>query len=436
MPLLQKWPLMGLSLMTLTAGAAEVTLPELYRRALAHDSVLAAARASLESDRQDEAIARAGLLPSASLSVDASRVTTTREAWPVTDKTKYHFSSKSSGLELRQPLFDWAKWQGYREGQVRVELAEVTFLNAGQELMVRLAEAYFSYRLSLDNLQLAEAKTQAMQAQKAQATHLFKAGVSTVTDVEESHARLKLAEAEEIAAKNATLAKRKQLERVVGPLHDAELAFKEIGFTAVPPEPVDLTHWLQAAKDRNLQVMRTSLQLRIAELQASQQQAAHTPRVDLVASYSRSDRPSFNTNSQSGQVLGLQVSVPIFEGGRTSALIRQAVALADKAHQDAETARRDAEVVANQSFFEVVNGVARIAAFEQAAKSSETALQGMQAGLKAGLRSNSDVLNAYQQWFAVRRDLQNERYNYLLNRFKLQYAVGGLMADDLKLPFN
>jgi outer membrane protein len=129
----------------------------------------------------------------------------------------------------------------------------------------------------------------------------------------------------------------------------------------------------------------------------------------------------------------LQLSIPLFEGGRVSALGEQAVFQKERARHELESARRESQIKTGQAFLGVVNGVNQVDALELAVKSSQTALKGMQVGQRTGLRTNTDVLNAQQQLFSVKRDLQRERYNYLLSRMQLAAAVGSLSEQDVEL---
>jgi outer membrane protein len=413
------------------AVAAEPVLIDLYRRAQASDPVWAAAKASFEAGREYEAIGLAGLRPSLSASVDASWVGTEREPWPVAASTRYDYTSASASLRLNQPLFDLARFAVYKEGVTRSQLAEVDFAKAGQDLFLRVADAYFNFRLALDSLDLARAQKDAISAQKRQTENLYRAGAATITDVEESRARELMVEADALGARNAVDVRRKELERIVGPLAEPETGKAVAAFPTAPPEPDVLMQWLTAARERNLTVLAQELQRTIAKYQVDQQRAGHYPSATLVGSYSASARPSFNTNDQQSYVVGVQVSMPLYEGGRVSAQTRQAAATLEKLRHETESARRDAEVLATQSFLDVVNGVARIAAYEQAVKSSEIALQGMEAGQQAGFRTNSDVLNAQQQLYSVRLELQRERYGYLLSRLRLKSTVGELTEAEV-----
>jgi outer membrane protein TolC len=109
------------------------------------------------------------------------------------------------------------------------------------------------------------------------------------------------------------------------------------------------------------------------------------------------------------------------------------VHLRDKAQSELESAVLDSQVKVSQAYLGVVNGIAQINALEQAVKSSETALRGMEVGQRTGFRTNTDVLNAQQQLFTAKRDLQRERYTYLLNRLQLGGVTGALTEQDIAM---
>lgn len=413
---------------------ADAGLSGLYQRARSHDPVWAAATAARDAGREYEAIGRAGLLPSISGLVESTRTGIDRQPIsPASPQESYRYPSHGRTLRLTQPLLDLSRIAGYREGATRALLADVVYADAGQDLVLRVSEAYFNHLLARDSLELATAQKEATAAQKTQAEHLYKAGVATVTDVEESSARYQIAEAQELAASNALALRRRELMRIVGPLREDEFGQSVGSFQVSLPEPNSLDTWLAAAREQNLRISAQKIQVDISGLQVDQQRAGHLPSVALVGNYSKTDRASYNVGEQDSSSLSVQVTIPIFEGGRVSAVSRQAVANREKAMQELESARREAEIKTSQAFLEVVGGVARIAAYEQALKSSQITLEGMEAGQRAGLRTNSDVLNALQQVYTVRRDLQRERYAYLMNRLQLKAAVGALASEELGL---
>jgi outer membrane protein len=197
---------------------------------------------------------------------------------------------------------------------------------------------------------------------------------------------------------------------------------------------------VEKAISENYQVRIAQANLDIASLEVDRQRAGHYPTVDLVASFnqgyagaaaSTGTNAAFASESRLG-VIGLQLNVPIYQGGAISSRVRQAVANQEKARQDLETARRSAQLLAQTSFSGVTNGVAQVKAFEQALASAQVSYDSNKLGLEVGVRTNLDVLNQQQQVFQTRFNLAQSYYNFVINNLRLKQAVGTLTDVDVE----
>ena len=161
----------------------------------------------------------------------------------------------------------------------------------------------------------------------------------------------------------------------------------------------------------------------------------HYPTLDAFARWS-DDRSGAGTFGGSGpdinsRVIGLQLAVPIYQGGVVNSRVREAMANEDKARHDLENARRTAELNTRQSYLGVTSGIAQVKALEAALTSSQSALDSSRLGREVGVRTQVDVLNAQQQLFSARRDLAQAKYNTILSTLRLKAAVGRLAEEDL-----
>jgi outer membrane protein len=178
----------------------------------------------------------------------------------------------------------------------------------------------------------------------------------------------------------------------------------------------------------------------IATLEVDRQKAAHYPTVDLVASINQGYAGgSASTSSVSSAAfdsrlaqIGVQLNVPLYQGGAIESRVRQAIANRDRARQDLEAARRSAQLLAQTSFSGVTSGVAQVKAFEQALASAQVSYDSNKLGLEVGVRTNLDVLNQQQQVFQTRFNLTQSYFNFLINQLKLKQAVGTLTEADVE----
>jgi outer membrane protein len=309
------------------------------------------------------------------------------------------------------------------------------FGQAGQDLILRVAQAYVDVLAAQDNLGLVRAQKAAIAEQLAQAKRNFEVGTATITDTHEAQARFDLTSAQEIVAQNAVDTQIRQMQQVAGKVY-AQLRPVRADVKLSPPNPANMQSWVDLAEKQGYPVVIQEAGTEIASLQAKLTRAGHYPTLDLVGSYGQTNQTGSSVTAFSSQFnlgsVGLQLAVPLYQGGAISSREREAAANYEKAKQDLENARRSAALAAQQNYLLVINGIATIGALEQALVSSQSALDSNKLGYEVGVRINIDVLNAQQQVFQTRRDLLVARYGTIMNHFRLKAAAGTLREEDLE----
>ncbi|MCZ7562562.1 MAG: TolC family outer membrane protein [Burkholderiales bacterium] len=340
-------------------------------------------------------------------------------------------------MQLTQPLFRWQNWEQFKQGELQVAQAESTFAAAGQDLIVRVAQAYFDILNAGDNLEFVKANKAAISEQLAQAKRNFEVGTATITDTNEAQARFDLAVAQEIAAVNDLEVKRRALQLLIGDVPPGLKPLRPKVELDVPA-PNNMDEWVTRAQEQNFNVQAQEAVFEISKREVNRQRAGHLPTLDLVTDYSENTNQNVATAAlaprrQIDQArIGVQLNVPLFAGGAVVSRTREAVALQEKARNDLENVRRAAQLDARRSFLNVSNGLAQVRALEQALVSSETSLQSNRVGYEVGVRINLDVLNAVQQVFSTKRDLAKARYDTIINGFRLKQAAGNLTEEDVQ----
>ena len=418
------------------ADAAAIDFLQTYRLARQNDPTFASARSGLEAGLEKLPQGRALLLPV----INGTANTNWNEARNVTGNRDVNFNSNGYAVNLTQPLFRWQNIVQYKQSEFQVLQSEAQFGQATQDLIVRVAQAYFEVLAAQDNLDFIAANKIAIAEQLAQAKRNFEVGTATITDTNEAQARYDLAVAQEIAGQNALEVAVRALQQIIGQIPDQLTPLKAVAMTAPVPNVMD--EWANAARLNNFVVRGNEAVFEIATREIERQRAGHYPTVDAVASYQ--DNTTLNPAAafagaaiQRAEVqqtaIGLQFTLPIFAGGSVLSRTREAVALREKARQDVEASKRAAEFNARQSYLNVTNGLAQVKALEQALVSSETSLQSNRVGYEVGVRINIDVLNAQQQVFQTKRDLARARYDTILNGLRLKSAAGSLAENDVEL---
>ena len=390
-----------LALLALFASPAlyAAGLTEIYREAQQQDAAYASARAAHEAGQEKLPQGLALLLPSVNLSANSS--------WNDVDSstTTRQYNSNGYSLSLNQPLYRKQNFAQYEQAKSQVTQAEAQFNVARQDLIVRVAQAYFDVLLAQDNVTLAGAQKAAIGEQLEQAKRNFEVGTATITDTHEAQARYDLTTAQEIAAQNDLEIKKHALQLIVGKISGQLVALND-RLPLVSPEPNDMVKWVAQAEQQSPQIAIQRAALEIATQEVERNRAGHLPTLDLVAGYSQNSNSSYLTSGTvTSQSIGLQFNLPLYQGGSVSSKVREALANQEKARQDLELGSRQAALQTRQAFLGVTSGMAQVKALEQALVSSQSSLDSTRLGQEVGVRTNVDVLNAQQQFYTAKRDL-------------------------------
>jgi outer membrane protein len=419
----------------LTAGAED--LLQVYRDAKGYDAQYAAARHALVAGLEKLPQGRALVLPSMNLTANVTQSDIDSESKnpAVAPSFERDLRSRGYALSLSQPVFRAQNFIQYSQSEYQVKQAESAFGQAGQDLILRVAQAYFDALAAEDTLALVRAQKAAISEQLAQAKRNFEVGTATITDTHEAQARYDLAAAQEIAAQNDLDNKRRALQQVTGKEYGALRPLKS-DVKLSPPNPANMQRWVELAEKQSYPVQLQEAGTEIAGLEAKRSRAGHYPTLDFVASHNYTSRNASEVSSVGSRLttntIALQFALPLYQGGGISSREREAAANYEKSKQDLENARRSAALASRQSYLAVISGIAQVGALEQALVSSQSALDSNRLGYEVGVRINIDVLNAQQQLFSTRRDLALARYNTITSHLRLKAAAGSLREEDLE----
>ncbi|MDP2058075.1 MAG: TolC family outer membrane protein [Thiobacillus sp.] len=424
---MQLKPLFLALTLALAPLAHATNLSDVFHDAQAYDAQYAAARAAHQAGQEKAVQSRAGLLPNVNLGGNV-RYNNIDSSLPGGDGD---FDSNGLSLSATQPLFRKQNWVQYAQAKKQVKIADMQFKVAEQDLILRVAQAYFDVLQSQDNIAFIDAQKAAITEQLASAKRNFEVGTATITDTHEAQARYDLAVAQEIAELNSLNIRLRALEKLIG---------KPAGTLDTLVDPAQLKagsgnidEWAARATEGNLQAEIQRIAKIIADQEVESNRAGHYPTLDAVAGYSINNNQNFGTTQIDTRTasIGVELNLPIYQGGLTSSRVREAIANQEKARQDVEVATREASLQARQAWLNVNSGVARVRALEQAVVSTKAQLDSTKLGLEVGVRTNLDVLDAEQQVLSARRDLAGARYAYLLSGLSLKAAVGSLSPADL-----
>ena len=426
----------ALSTLVLTAfnanSAWALDFKTAYEAALQHDATILAERAAAQAAQERLPQALSQRRPSLSLSAGQNRnhlESQTANMLGQRSVSERYYDSNNAALQLRQPLYRPAILAQIKQARAQVQDADAVLDVNENDLLERVAQAYFDALLGQVQLDLASAQKTAFAAQLQSAQKGFAAGVGMRTDVDEAQARMDLAHAQVLQAQQALDLARRRLALLLGvPVAQlVQLADLDTQrFAPSAPVPTSAEQWIALAEESSPQLQALRARLQAAQAEVDKAQAGHKPTLDVVATVSRSDSDSVTSINTvyKQKYVGVQLNVPLYAGGYVSSTVRQALAEVQRMQQTLEAAQRDLSNQVYEQFSAMTEGVLRIAALEQAVRSAQQALLSSQKSLQAGARTTVDVLNAEQQLTVAQRDLAQARYGYVLAHLKLQMLAG------------
>ncbi|WP_043203047.1 TolC family outer membrane protein [Pseudomonas putida] len=427
-----------LALLVLTLFCASpvqaLDLYQSYQQALGHDMAYSAAQQRQLAAAQKAPQGLATLLPHLSLESGAAWVD--REHSGAASRNRDN--SNAYALVLIQPLLRWQNVIGHEQGKALATAGEIDLLAARQDLMLRVADAYFELLLAEDQLATSRQQVNTLGQQLDKAQRFRREGSGTENEVQRIQARYDLAQAEHIAAGNTLRLNQQALARLTGSTA-GELARLDDQVAFSGPQPARLDAWTDQARQHNLKVQAAEVRQLIAEQEVDKQQAGHLPTLDLVAAHGRFASVGGSLydvtvpeEKYTQTVVGVQLSVPLYAGGGTQSRTREARALQGAAEDELEDARREADFMARQAYLNLTGGISQYQALQQALRSSQSDLRITTHAFEAGARISNDVLDAEQQLTRTRLQLARQRYAILQAQLRLMAASGSLSDDNLK----
>ncbi|MCF8166918.1 MAG: TolC family protein [Rhodoferax sp.] len=439
-------------------------LIQLYQEAAFSDPVLNAARFNYQASKELYWQGLSLLLPQASATPIGTRYyqhATNGSALTSYSGNSRVFDQKGYTVTLTQPVFNIAAFEASKQGDLNTKIADMRFFLAQQDLIIRVSQAYFDTLTSQDNVELYRNKKGLIKQQLQVAQAKFDAGLATIVDVNTAQAALDLANSQEIAAQADLVVKRGALEQLVGrPVGPLKPLTKEAKIDGVLKDPYSknkngnnisatesvnpqlpkgqtLEDWINQTETANFNVLASQLSVSLAESTYRGSQALNYPSVSFVgtAGYNTSNGSAnsytpTNTNIYNNTV-ALQMTIPLVSGGYNSSLIRQNAALLDAAKANYDNARRTAAQNTRSAFTGFYGGLASVKAYEAAERSSTSALESSKLGFQVGTLINIDVLIALDTVITTRSQLQQARYNTILNAIKLKAHAAALSDEDL-----
>lgn len=419
-------------LVPLAASSQTMDFIQAFEQAQKDDPQILAAEFAYQATQQKIPQARAALLPNVSLDVYKGKYDseTTSVATSVTATESYDADGYT--LSLTQSIYNHAYWLQWQQADLTVAIGEAQINAARQDLIVRVAQAYYNLLAAQDTLKFATAEKESIGKQLEQNKQRFNVGLIAITDVKESQAQYDLSVAQWITAENAQATASESLRILIGMVPENLAPLME-EIPLMIPQPENIDEWVKTALQNNLSLKAAQLSLEVAQKQVNVQRSGHYPSLSLTAQRDdvTTDGVSTGDTESTDDVVMLNLNVPIFSGGLTNARTSEAIALREQTRVLRDRSLRETEQLCRTSYLGLTASIARVTAYKQALISTQAAFEATQAGYEVGTRTAVEVLTALREQYRAERDYAQARYDYIINMLQLKQAAGMLTREDV-----
>ena len=422
------WLSMALVCAGLLAPAARAEdLLSLYRSALTDSPQLRArdlgrARAAADAD-----VARSKLYPQVSVQTSMSR--NEYNAHYTARTLTENYAGNRTVLSARQALLDMASVYRLRGSEAVVTQAEKEAEQARAELFGQLVDQYLNALQAQDELLQLQVEIEAAERQVDRLRAMREREMATVTDLAEAIAWRQQLATREIDARNKADAARVRLREVTGrdPGELATLAIHD--FPAVPGTE---SGWVEAVLSQNAMVAARRAAVDAGARATDAARAEHLPQLSLSLQHNRSNQNTdFSPLNYSYEInsVGLDLVIPIYEGGRVSASTASALAQLAIANEQLEASRREVERDTRLLYASASADRARIDSTTAEVDALAYTVRAQLRCYELGVVTVIHVLDARRRLLRSRVDQAKARYDYLRDLIGLKLRAGLTEAD-------
>ena len=429
-------------------------LVSILQLALENDPTLRQAEANYRENREGMVQSRASLLPSVGLGGSTSRLTSgpTDSVYvnipdPVSGQSirtrvaedhsfRPGLNNHGWGMNLTQSVLNLANWYNFQSAKARDKAAAVNLAAQEQDLIMRVATAYFDVLRAIDTLETNVQEEEAALRSLEQTRQREEVGLVAITDVFDSQAAYDLAQNTTILQQDILQSRYEALAAITGQPHPSIEVLRE----DFPILEVDgsLNDWENEAERSSLAIAAAEYNLEASRKNLKARKSDHLPTIDFSGGWNHNvTAPIVSQGIQIGggafdrTSLALSLSIPIYSGGAVSSRKRAAEYNVISAQESLNLTERQLTQNIRNAYRRVNTDVLVIAQRQQSITSAQSALDATELGAEVGTRNIVEVLRARENLYRALRQYADARYNYVLDSLILRQVAGILTPQDI-----
>jgi outer membrane protein len=419
---------LGASLLSSVASAE--SLSEALALAYSNNPTINAARAEVRSFDENVPIAKSALRPQVGASAEYGSFWSETTGLPLIDRSSTNLNPGAFGVTISQTLFDgFATRNNVMAAQSAIFAGRETLRNTEQNVLFDAASAYMDV---IRDQQIVGFRTQALEFLSEQVRSertRFEVGESTRTDVAQAEASQAGAVALLADAKARLQSSIAIYRQVIG--KDPEKLRYPPSIDKLLPKNVDSA--VSIGFEEHPAILATKYLVDQADWNVRSAESDLLPRVDLEGRAFRAyDQNVSGTQTDSASVTA-RLTVPIYQGGRVSATVRQNKEILGQRWIEVDQAVDNVRAAIVSAYSQLLSARASITANEAQLRAANLALEGIVEERKVGQSTTLDVLRTQQGVIDAQLQLAEAQRNSVVAAYALLSAVGRLNSDELKL---
>ena len=436
---------------SLSYGDDLVTILQL---ALDNDPSLKQAQASYRANRENVIQSRSSMLPSLGVGAGTSRLTSgftdsqyinmTNPLTGETVRTKVRddhsfrpgINNHNWGVSLTQSVFNLPNWYSFQSAEATDRAAAVNLAAQEQDLIMRVATAYFDVLRAQDLLETNIQEEEAAQRSLEQTQQREAVGLVAITDVYDSQAAYDLARNTTILQQDFLRSRYEALEAITGQGHP-DIDELLDNFPIVEVEG-NLNQWETQADNNSLAIAAAEFNLDASRQTLRARKSDGLPTLDLQGFYGHivtapivSQGVQIGGGASDRTQLALNLNIPLYTGGTLSSRKRAAEYNVVAAQESLELTKRELTQNIRNAYRRVNTDVLVIAQRQQSITSAQSALDATELGAEVGTRNIVEVLLARENLFRALRMYADARYTYVIDTLVLKQIAGILTPQDI-----
>lgn len=406
-------------------------LLESYRLALQNNPTLKQAYFEKLAISESKSQSIAKMLPTVSVMAKSSRerLSNTKNTYQQSGIQNYY--NHSLMINFKQPIFHWEHWVELEQSENRIAQAEAKYLSEQQSLIVKVIDAYFNVLLELENLDVAFAEKKAISLQHEKAKLSFAKGLISSTDIYQSQVAFDRAQANVIKAETTLNDNTAKLVELIGGKEEVELNPLIDELVLTPPEPHNISMWIEAAKENNLLIIEALNQMEVSRKAIEIQKSGHYPQLDIVGNFGFNDENSTFGLRGDTQSVGLQLNIPLIEGGAVMSKTRQAMYEFEVAKERLDKTQKEVNRQVKDAYRNVLANLEQAKVFKAVVESTAKVVEAVKVESNTGTKTKADIFEEEKRFYQAKRDYSYSLYGYLINGVKLKQATSSLTEEDI-----